>query len=84
VAFCSDQQKSVNPGEAPTVIPLKVEKEYCSFEDALKHDFGSGKKKLRKKLWKKREVLWGVLSEQTKPCFFVHRSFSAARRTDEE
>lgn len=66
--MCSDQQKVVNPGEAPTVVPLKIEKEYCSFQDALKHDFGTGKK-LRKKLWKKREILWSVLSEP-RPLFF--------------
>ncbi|GAA5828797.1 hypothetical protein JCM5353_006327 [Sporobolomyces roseus] len=64
-SYIIDQQKVVNPGEAPTVVPLKIEKEYCSFQDAIKHDFstaGSGGKKLRKKLWKKREILWSVLT----------------------
>ncbi|GAA5845811.1 hypothetical protein JCM3766R1_000323 [Sporobolomyces carnicolor] len=63
--FVIDEQKSAGPGEPTKVVPLKLSRSYCPFDDALtKHDFGAkGQKKLRKKTMKKREVLWAVLCQ---------------------
>ncbi|GAA5968714.1 hypothetical protein JCM3765_003421 [Sporobolomyces pararoseus] len=84
--FIIDEQKSSGPGEPTKVVPLKLSHNYCSFEQALtKHDFSkSGQKKLRKKLFKKREVLWAVLTSLTLELELEQQSEQSEQSQSEE